>query len=182
MPFTVNGQQRIVPRHSETLVIGDTLALLYREASGKVKKDGVYGAKPLHHAQFTLLTGDRYYSVVAWPNRNHPYLVTDTIYKRDWVVTGKKKTILDFSCEHAYYLNTKRDTVSAWFTRSIPIALGPYFQTGLPGLVLEAEEHNNDLLVRAKKIERGVFPVAFPKVEEIVSVEEYRTRSRKRRQ
>lgn len=173
MPMTINGEKRYVQRDPEQLVIGDSLAILYRPRNGSIKKDGIYGVKPLHHAYFITVSGMRYYSVVAWPKKNHPYLIHDTVMKRNWIITSDTRPVLDYTCTYAYYITPKNDTISAWFTRDIPFPLGPFFQSGLPGLILEVEDHTRDIHVVAKKIQKGSFTVTLPEVDGILSSEEY---------
>jgi GLPGLI family protein len=86
------------------------------------------------------------------------YLVTDSVRKQNWKLTGETKTILGYTCQQALTtrLGKRRmmsmengnatskeiaDTsqVIAWFTSAIPVPAGPDFQGQLPGLILEID-------------------------------------------
>jgi GLPGLI family protein len=100
------------------------------------------------------------------------YVVTDSIRKIDWKLTGESKTILNYK---VFKATTQRigsrtqmvmengemkreqvpDTVSivAWFTTDIPIAIGPAtYQGQLPGLILELDENNGRTVFKAVEI------------------------------
>lgn len=83
------------------------------------------------------------------------YIITDSIHKLNWKLTGKTSTILNYPCQEAVtQLIGKRtemgmangelkkeevaDTsnIVAWFTPAIPVPAGPEYQGQLPGLIL----------------------------------------------
>ncbi len=84
------------------------------------------------------------------------YLVSDSIRKQNWKLTGETKTILGYACQKAISQSIvkvmrptmadgemktveKSDTVNVevWFTPAIPVPAGPDYQGQLPGLILE---------------------------------------------
>jgi len=69
------------------------------------------------------------------------FLINEEIKPLKWKITGKQKKILNYSAMEATVV-TQEDTITAWFTTAIPIATGPDFINGLPGLVLEAAIKN----------------------------------------
>ncbi|MGP1446821.1 MAG: GLPGLI family protein [Candidatus Limimorpha sp.] len=56
-----------------------------------------------------------------------------------WEVTGDAKRILNYSCKKATCVFRGRKWV-AWFTPDIPLSDGPWKFSGLPGLILQAED------------------------------------------
>jgi GLPGLI family protein len=90
------------------------------------------------------------------------YLITDSIRKLSWKVTGETKTILGHNCMKATTQRTqpsmrmtmdngeaKRESVTdtlnivAWFTNEIPGSFGPdMYQGQLPGTILEIDVNN----------------------------------------
>lgn len=100
------------------------------------------------------------------------YVVTDSIQKLDWKLTGESKTILNYK---AFKATAQRiatrprmtmengvmkremvpDTASiiAWFTSDIPVPAGPgVYQGQLPGLILELEENNGQTVFKAVEV------------------------------
>ncbi len=70
------------------------------------------------------------------------FLVKDTVDTKKWKFTDRQKNILDMPCQEALYVHDA-DTVSAWYTTSIPVAGGPKDFMGLPGMILELHIGNN---------------------------------------
>lgn len=60
----------------------------------------------------------------------------------DWEITDETKNILGFNCMKAVSKN-KNLLITVWFTKEIPLNNGPSNFTGLPGLVLWAEDFFN---------------------------------------
>lgn len=104
------------------------------------------------------------------------YLITDSIRKLNWKLTGESKTILGYACQQAlttrigkhFEMNmdngkmTRKEipdttNIVTWFTLAIPVPAGPDFQGQLPGLILQVESNG---AVTYKAIE------VSPKVDE----------------
>lgn len=90
------------------------------------------------------------------------YLVTDSIRKLNWKLTGETRNILGYACQQAITTRPgKRNMVSmengvmnrkeipdtsniiAWFTPAIPVSAGPDFEGQLPGLILQIDVNGN---------------------------------------
>jgi GLPGLI family protein len=65
--------------------------------------------------------------------------------KLEWTVESEVKYILDYKCQKAISFfqtrNGDNKKIVAWFTSQIPIPSGPYIYSGLPGLILEVDNH-----------------------------------------
>ena len=90
------------------------------------------------------------------------FIITDSIEKLNWKLSGETKTLLNQVCQRAAAQrigirmmmnmdNGKMDrkevsdtsTIVAWFTPDIPVATGPAeYQNQLPGLILEIDLNN----------------------------------------
>jgi GLPGLI family protein len=68
-----------------------------------------------------------------------------------WKLTGKQKTILNYTCTEAVKTDSLR-TVTAWFTSAIPVPAGPENYVGLPGMVLEVNINNGETIIMAVSI------------------------------
>lgn len=99
------------------------------------------------------------------------YLVTDSIRKLNWKLTGEAKTILGYPCQQAIAQRIssrmmmtmdngqmKREEVpdttniTAWFAPSIPVSAGPEYQGQLPGLILAVDINNGRTVIKALEV------------------------------
>ena len=80
------------------------------------------------------------------------FRITGEPEKIKWKMTGDKKQIAGYLCMKATYM---RDTipVTAWFTPQIPIQNGPGIIGQLPGLILELDVDNGQMVTRALSVE-----------------------------
>lgn len=60
-----------------------------------------------------------------------------------WQLGNESKEIAGYSCKKATLQYAGRDYI-AWFTTEIPISDGPYKFTGLPGLIVEVSDVDNE--------------------------------------
>ncbi|MEP7262952.1 MAG: GLPGLI family protein [Bacteroidota bacterium] len=82
------------------------------------------------------------------------FLVITELSKNEWKLTGKQKMIADYPCQEATRTESDRK-ISVWFTPNIPVRSGPGRFAGLPGMVLEVNINNDDILITAKEIKFG---------------------------
>lgn len=80
------------------------------------------------------------------------FLIREKYPKQAWKLTGRQKMILDFPCQEAE-LESDDDTVTAWFTPTIPVSVGPDRFGGLPGLILSVDENNGQRVITARSVE-----------------------------
>jgi GLPGLI family protein len=78
----------------------------------------------------------------------------------EWAsVDDSSATILGYECRMAV-TNFKGRTWKAWFTEDIPFSLGPWKLTGLPGLILKAEDADGQfsfMAVGMKSVAQPIF-------------------------
>jgi GLPGLI family protein len=64
--------------------------------------------------------------------------IKDTLKDFKWVLLNETKVIKGYTCKKAVgYLNEY--PVTAWFCEDIPVNDGPFFYSGLPGLIIEVQ-------------------------------------------
>lgn len=68
---------------------------------------------------------------------------TEAIPQFDWQLTGETREILGYQCQQAVCKFRGRN-FSAWFCDEIPIDNGPWKFGGLPGLIMEVSDSNNE--------------------------------------
>lgn len=65
----------------------------------------------------------------------------------NWTILNNRKMIANYSCQNATVIFRGRN-YEAWFTTEIPISVGPYKFGGLPGLILEIQDTNQNYTFR----------------------------------
>ncbi len=99
------------------------------------------------------------------------FIVTDSIRKLNWKLTGETQTLLGHVCQKAVSQRTGKrkqtifengkieqkeinDTTNiiAWFTNDIPVPAGPEVHGQLPGLILEFDMNNGRMVYKAIEI------------------------------
>ncbi len=82
------------------------------------------------------------------------YIIEDSLRAPKWKVMNKIKEVAGYMCMMAVSEDTvKKQKVVAWFADNLPVSGGPEFYSGLPGMILEMELNDGDVVVTAKKVE-----------------------------
>ena len=128
------------------------------------------------------------------------FLIKDTLTKSKWTMTGQTKKIGIYTCYNATQevesevraiqfgrssqrasenkdvpKKTKITTLSTWFTPEIPVATGPSFYSGLPGLILEVSDDNRTILCTKVVLNpKEKIKIKAPKKGTVVNNEEFK--------
>lgn len=80
----------------------------------------------------------------------------------DWKISGETRQILSYSCQKAITTFRGRN-YEAWFTPDIPLQEGPWKFRGLPGLILEVYDTQNQYFFTCKSFRelKSVVPIKF---------------------
>lgn len=70
------------------------------------------------------------------------YIYTEPISTQNWQLVDSTKIILNYPCQMAVCSFRGREW-TAWFAPNIPVSDGPWKLGGLPGLIMEAYDHNS---------------------------------------
>jgi GLPGLI family protein len=105
------------------------------------------------------LTTNKQLSTNEWAGKK--YLIEDTLKQRAWKIGTETKKIAGYECTKATFRDTSMKfqdktiplDVTAWFTMDLALAAGPQTFGSLPGLILEVDTNNGEMVVTAKKIE-----------------------------
>ena len=82
------------------------------------------------------------------------FLIQDELRQIPWKFTGESKKVNGYDCMQATYTNSERkQTVVAWFTEAIPVPTGPAGYGGLPGLILEVDINEGEMIYTAAKLD-----------------------------
>jgi GLPGLI family protein len=129
------------------------------------------------------------------------FVISDSIRKLNWKLTGESKTVLNHNCQKATAQRSgvhmvmnmdngkmerkeMRDTstIIAWFTPDIPVAAGPdEFQGQLPGLILEMDVNNGRQIYKATGIspKADIDAIKEPKNGKKVTRDEFKKETQK---
>ena len=102
------------------------------------------------------------------------YWVKDQIVF-DWIMTNETKESDGYVMQKATTTFRGRDYV-AWFTKEIPIPMGPYKFYGLPGLIMEIYDTDNIYHCTITKIENKEINHStdlYPKSQKFYSIKEF---------
>lgn len=150
----------------EKLLVNNSKAVYMRQPNSSAEKTGEIIKKGDDYTLPTVnyMTGkhmyfsslkDKYMMISTMAVNGKPYVVKDSTIVFNWTIDNNtKKTINDFECVKATTSFRGRHFI-AYFSPQIPIPFGPYKFSGLPGLILEISNQENDNLHRwvAVKIE-----------------------------
>lgn len=82
------------------------------------------------------------------------YVIRDEMPAYKWRVMNELKEVLGHLCMKAVTTDTvKNQDIVAWFAADIPVPAGPERYYGLPGVILELDINDGDVIVEAISIE-----------------------------
>jgi GLPGLI family protein len=90
------------------------------------------------------------------------FIIEDTLPVINWKISGDTKEIATYQCRKATGTFRGRN-YEAWFTPAIPVPAGPWKLNGLPGLILEAADSENEIIFRLQS-------VTIPNPDEDISI------------
>jgi GLPGLI family protein len=82
------------------------------------------------------------------------YLIKDTLPNTPWQLGEEIRQIQGITCKKATYQDAERKrNLTAWYAESIYLSAGPDGYSGLPGVILELDSNNGELVATATKVE-----------------------------
>ena len=81
------------------------------------------------------------------------YIIEDSLQTPNWKVMNKIKEVAGYMCMMAVTEDTvKGQKITAWFADNIPVSGGPQLYGGLPGMILELDVNDGDIVTTAKEV------------------------------
>lgn len=81
------------------------------------------------------------------------YVIEDSLKSPKWKVMNKIKEVAGYMCMMAVTEDTiKNYKITAWFADNLPVSGGPEMYFGLPGMILELDINDGDIVTTAKEV------------------------------
>ncbi|MFD2933370.1 GLPGLI family protein [Spirosoma flavum] len=78
------------------------------------------------------------------------YIVDDSLHAPVWKIGNQIKDVAGYICMKAETEDPiKKQKITAWFAQDIPVLAGPERVNGLPGLILELDINDGDVIIEA---------------------------------
>lgn len=81
------------------------------------------------------------------------YIVEDSLHAPIWKIGNQIKEVAGYICMRAETEDPiKKQKLTAWFAQDIPVPAGPERVNGLPGLILELNINDGDVVIEATNV------------------------------
>ncbi|QIP12354.1 GLPGLI family protein [Spirosoma aureum] len=81
------------------------------------------------------------------------YVIDDSLHTPVWKIGNQIKDIAGYICMRAESEDPiKKQKITAWFAQDIPVSAGPERYNGLPGLILELNLNDGDVVIEATNV------------------------------
>lgn len=82
------------------------------------------------------------------------YVIEDSLHVPTWKIGNQIKDVAGYVCMRADTEDPiKKQKITAWFAQDIPVPAGPERYNGLPGVILELDINEGDVVIEATKVE-----------------------------
>jgi GLPGLI family protein len=79
--------------------------------------------------------------------------IEDSLYKREWKITGSTRNISGYECRKAIWQKNDSTRIYAWYTNELEPSIGPESFVGLPGTILGLATEDGGVVYFASKVE-----------------------------
>lgn len=81
------------------------------------------------------------------------YIVDDSLHTPTWKIGNQIKEVAGYICMRAETADTiRKQQITAWFAQDLPVSAGPERYMGLPGLILELNINDGDVVITATNV------------------------------
>jgi GLPGLI family protein len=82
------------------------------------------------------------------------YVIEDSLHAPKWKIMNQIKDVNGHVCMLAVTEDTiRKHTVAAWFAHDLPVSAGPDQYFGLPGLIMELNINDGDMVITATSVD-----------------------------
>jgi GLPGLI family protein len=89
------------------------------------------------------------------------YLIESPMPAIDWKISGDTATFGGLHCQEATGHFKGRDYI-VWFCPDVPVRIGPWKLSGLPGVIVDAHDAKNEVVFKFEGVEKAVFTDVKP--------------------
>lgn len=149
MSFKSDSTQNIISRDILALYIGKNQSIFQNERKNKIdslilNQTVVHQlSKPMFKVNHTILKNLKDKKLTFSETIDNILFGYEEPIEMIWELKNEKKEILTYECYKATTRFRGRNYI-AWYTNAIPISDGPYKFSGLPGLILELYDDNEN--------------------------------------
>ena len=119
------------------------------------ENDGSYSWNKTDYRIYRDYEAEKHTDIIEMVGKT--YIIEDSIVAPKWKVMNKIKEIAGYMCMMAVTEDTiKKQKITAWFADNLPLSTGPEQYGGLPGLIMELDFNDGDIVITAKKVELKV--------------------------
>jgi GLPGLI family protein len=93
--------------------------------------------------------------------RGKTFFVSDSLHPMKWEISHEERMIDSLNCIKAVCSFRGRNYI-AWFTPDIPLPYGPWKMGGLPGLIIDLQDSEENMLVKLKSIVQDQVAIRIP--------------------
>ena len=81
------------------------------------------------------------------------YIVDDSLHTPTWKIGNQIKDVAGYICMRADTEDPiKKQKITAWFAQDVPVPAGPERYNGLPGVILELNLNDGDVVIEATSV------------------------------
>jgi GLPGLI family protein len=149
--------------HTGYLFIQGSISRFYMIANEKYQSSGEYDQTFDPDTNIQVYTDQSKSLMIAreFSFNGQPFNLIDSLYPMQWEIGNETKYIDSFSCTRATCYFRGRN-YEAWFSPDIPVPLGPWKMGGLPGLILDLKDEDENMLISLKHIRYGNYAIQIP--------------------
>ena len=107
-----------------------------------------------NHAEGTMLSSE-------FGLDGRSFFVSDSLYPMTWEITEETKKLDSLTCIKATCIFRGRNYI-AWFAPDIPVPLGPWKMGGLPGLIVDLYDADENLVIQLSSLSPDSSPLSIP--------------------
>jgi hypothetical protein len=131
-------------------------AAITNSADGNVRLDHKITASGTEYYQFI-----NHKKLVRKEVMMNSYIVNDVLPVINWHITSDKANFAELHCQKATCHFKGRD-YTAWFCPDLPVHVGPWKLTGLPGVIVEAYDAKKEVVFKFDHVEKAVLGASKP--------------------
>jgi GLPGLI family protein len=149
--------------HKGYILIQNNLSRFYMMAVDKITVDNEYDRRFEPDTNLVVFTDQSKGSMIVseYGFDGKTTFLLDSLYPMQWRISNETKTIDSLTCFKANCTFRGRN-YEAWFSPDIPVPFGPWKMGGLPGLIVDLKDDQENMLVRLTRITMSDNHISVP--------------------